>query len=355
MGWVQGLNSPRVAVRYGFAIQYDHPEKLTVRPPVIGDPPPPAGSNARARRGGGGGPTGPQSSPYDGVDNSTIPGFMYYYTGDFGDFLIEEWNTRRYKEAMFGSVLKDMPSINLRSVLPKQSPTRNRPNIPNDFREEDLAVDPSQANTSRDRDAVPQVYGTLQPGLMLVGTSPDRDQLVERARKIGLDVLFVVRVNVQVLRDGKGVSTVRLQAVTVADGKNQYSSRSLKHTDVHKQRERNSDRDRDPVFRLISEYFEEKGQEFSIAALPENAADMDDLKGQISAAIESAGDNPLPTAIQILNYRQLEWISDEAAADYLAELFDETTATALISGSAQEKQDAIMQWLPGQYTVDLSE
>ena len=351
--WVEGLNAPRVAIRFGLGIEYEKPAKLTVRPPVIGDPPPPPGRNPRT--GNGGAPVSPNDpSPYEGLDNSTIPGFMYYYTGDVGDYLLDHYNRRRYEEQMFGEILKDMPSNNLRSVLPEQSPNRRRPGVPNDFREEDLVVDPSRSNGGggANDDEVAQVYGTLQPGMMLLGRG-SRSELKERAEAIGLDVLIIVKLNVQVRGDGKGIGKARLQVITVADGKNHYSSRTLSHPDVYKLRERNDDKDRDPVNRLINDYFSEVGESmFAVSAMPEKPEDLQD---QIAQRIADKPDNPLPLAIEILNYRQLAWISDDSASQHLTSLFDESVADALMVGSPQEKQDAILQWLPGQYSVDLSE
>jgi hypothetical protein len=330
---------------------------LKDQPPVVGDPPI-RGTNSRVNNRVDRGRNGPDNefSKYKGVDKSTPAGTMYYYTGDLGDRLVKHLNKRRTgSSSSYGALLQQMPTQDISSVLPKDdNRTSNRPfnrNIANNIREEDLAIDPSAAAKPADEEDEQQVYGTLQPGVMLCGVGSEKD-ILKRAKNLGLDVVLVLNVTVMGSSRTKVAkkSLTKISVYNATDGKKKYSSSALDHTSVWKTRSTNKDPKRDPVEIKVNQMFEKAGDPlYSLQKLPELKSSQ--VKDRV-AKITANPQNALPVAIEILNYHRKGLLTDDETKASLAKMFGEDGAVALISGSPDEKSQAIVKWLPGSYSVD---
>ncbi len=140
LAWFEGISEPRVALRWGVAIDYNS-GGYDGDPPVIGDPVDSDASSSGGNRGGGsgsdfgapsnsrGGSMGVQGGgrrvgaagrirggasaggQQGGRDDPSRPPLeeLDYYTGDFGEKLVRRYEMRRlHEEAYYGVVMKEI-------------------------------------------------------------------------------------------------------------------------------------------------------------------------------------------------------------------------------------------------------
>ena len=272
-----------------------------------------------------------------------LPGTMYYYLGDFGERLLTALNDRRVSSD-FGASLKKMPAHNVSSVLPATAQGRRGGGQSLPRFESGMAFDPSNGPGNKDKKDEKPVFGTLQPGIMLVGVGSPKE-LVEKAKKAGIDGLLIFTVNVNSARNSTVAKSVtKFKLVTTADGKTQYSSRGLNHADVAKKRDNLKDSSKDPAQLIVNNFMEKVKEKFVLGKLPEMKSEQ--VKKRVEEITSSSPSNALPVAIEILNYHRKGLLSGDDAKAALTKIFDATGAEALINGNPAAKKAAIEKMAP---------
>ena len=408
--WYSGLREPRAAFRWGVGVNYTPPKgEEEMAPMVIGDP---DGSrereSARPQRGGrsrggrsrgargrsrGGdsleGPDGPNrrggsapsgggstNSPYANVSTEHPEGFLLYFTGDYGDGLLDRLETRRKSpEANFGAVLRDLivdysdEKIAAGAPAPRRPANSNRGGQRNGDR---LTVgggsrppanrggggagaNNAAAGSNRaDRVSTggPSVKpednttGTLIPGVMLVGNG-SKDELVERATNMGLDGLFLFTVRVKSGRNAIGSCNVKVLNLRADDVKEQivFNGRTLHSDKVAEDREKEGRAD--PVELALDDLFESAVDlEFKADSLPgalKTKASV--VENRIKRIAETSQDDPLPAAYEIVSYHQQGLVADTPARSALNTLFGAQVGEILLTGDEKAKVRIINRYL----------
>ena len=286
------VDEPRLFLNWGIGVHFSAPSDFSGIPPLIGD----AVSNAPTGAPSGsddlganpGQPvSGPStsSSKYGKVNTDVPAGMILFYGGDYAERLYKRMNDRRVNE-YFGKIIAKMPE---RSSGGSESSTAARPpvNAPADpfaGRNRPVAAGPggeilsppaegnapgkagagkSKASTSlvqrwsvgADAKQPGNVTGMLLPGVVSVGEG-NVESLVDRARKLGLDVVVIL--DVKVTKDKRQfISANVIRLFDTEDSKKVLvQSRSLKNNQVAKDREKTRESN-DPVELELDKVFKD--------------------------------------------------------------------------------------------------
>ncbi len=388
--WYSALARPRLMLRWGIAVNYDAPRGENDRPPVIGDEAAP-----RTPRSGAGdsdvvgaSSSGPltnsatSNSAYAKVDTTTPAGAYLYYTGDFGERLYRRLNDRRkHADAYFGKIVKDLddrkPSTagapNAAAVVAPPPVVRDRPVINmgggggapagNAGRQapaaggntggnagggaavgaamKDLANLWSKTETTDAPSA--SVSGTLLPGVHFMGMG-HRDQMVERGKELGLDLVIVI--DVKLIKGGGGsdftTTVARLYDVNEPN-KPIATTKSLKYADVAETRERISTDKNDPVEVELDKLFRDvvdKG--YKSTELPEAVKEHVDRR--LEMILESESDDKLRAASEIVGYVHVGFL-DPAKAQSTLDRLVPGSGEMLLSGSSGDRKKFLEDWI----------
>ena len=101
-----------------------------------------------------------------------------------------------------------------------------------------------------------ELSGSLSPGVMLVGEGKKED-LIDRAREMGLDVLLLFNVRVSSSRVPTGTANLKVINLHSDDSEVMFNSRSLKSDVVAKNRAAGISEKSDPVVSTLDSLFEE--------------------------------------------------------------------------------------------------
>lgn len=396
--WYPGLNEPRVAFRWGIGILYSEPSRgFEGRHPVVGD----AGDSGSGG-GGGGTPVGLEggqgppaagnaaSGKYANVDVKRPDGLILYYTGDVGEQLIDRLNKRRvHRDAYYGEILRDIPLVIKNDIASTQPAQATQPNVPftpigGGRRNRNLPTlntgggGPAQAPINPNQPATPNgsgiepgggagqnasaaggapiapasvlqrarasgasgdpdenTMGTVIPGVMLLGVG-GKKELVEKARENGLDALFLITVRVSKSRSGDASSLTNLKVVDIKGERdeNLYNGKSLKNT-----------ADADDVERMLNGAFEVADAKFKASDLPPNLK-PEHVARRVKTILEMDIQNPLPYAVEILDWHMMDMIDDQMAIDALNQLFkDDQMGEALLSPKESDRMKALRPYL----------
>lgn len=353
--WYSGLTQPKVAMRIGVAVNYSPPRTFEGKPPVIGDPedvklPGATASRSGGRSGGrnrrsgnsigagaGGGfarATGTENSPYDNVDTERPEGFLMYYTGDFGDRLLNRLDARRtHDDAFYGEVLRDIADS-------MASPSGSRLDRANG---RSAAADPKA-----------DVSGSLGPGVMLLGRGK-KDAMVERGREMGLDVLMLFNVRVSSGRSPSGSASLKVYNLHSDKAEEVCSSRSLKSDTVAKKRESGVGEKSDPVEVALDGVFKETfDKKFRAAEMPAKLQPKHVLS-RLKQVLAKSDADPLSTAVEIVGYHRLELLDGDAAMKALDEVLGDGLGNTILTGSTDDRLDALEKFLPAIEEVESSD
>lgn len=382
--WYSALARPRLMLRWGVAVNYDAPRGENERPPVIGDDAAPRTPRSSAGDSDvvGASSSGPltnaaaSNSAYAKVDTSTPAGAYLYYTGDFGERLYRRLNDRRkHTEAYFGKIVKDLderkPSTagapNAAAVIAPPPEVRDRPAINlgggggapagNSGRQAPAGGGNAGAGNARGGAAAGaalkdlanlwsktettdapsgSVSGTLLPGVYFMGMG-HRDQMVERGKELGLDLVIVI--DVKLIKGGGGAdfttTVARLYDVN-EPSKPIATTKSLKYADVAETRERISTDKNDPVEVELDKLFRDvvdKG--YKSVELP--AAVKEHVERRLDMILESESDDKLRAASEIVGYVSAGFLDSAKAQTALDRLLP-GSGEMLLSGSAADRK-----------------
>ncbi len=297
------VDEPRLFLNWGIGVHFTAPSDFSGIPPLIGDAVndpaarPPGGSDDLGANPGQpvSGPT-TSSSKYGKVNTEVPAGMILFYGGDYAERLYKRLNDRRVNE-YFGKIIAGMPergsSTNEGGSVAARAPVnapvdpmagRNRPvastggetvtGPPTEVggRGGDAKGDDARgkAGAAKSKSSVPlvqrwsvstdakqpgNVTGMLLPGMLSVGEG-NVESLVDRAKKLGLDVVVIL--DVKVTKDKRQfISANVIRLFDTDDSKKVLvQSRSLKNNVVAKDREKTRESN-DPVELELDKVFKE--------------------------------------------------------------------------------------------------
>lgn len=415
LGWYEGVSEPRVALRWGVAIDYND-GGFEGEPPVIGDPVAddsgsrdnnrgrgnrrggdsdfgaPSGSGGsmgvqggRNRRAGagnrqrGGEPgSGQQRRGGNVAEQIRSPDEeLDHYTGDFGEKFVRRYEMRRrHEDAYYGVVMREIDKASAGDETEEKDEEEKAEEAPRrrgsgddfgtmgggsnvDMNEERRRREQARngrgnrgGSSSSDFEAE---ASSLAPGLMFVGVG-NKSQMLANAKNLNLDllVIFEVKIKHSERRNGESStkSNTRLVVYSVKDGKVlDTDSKSLSNLAVATIREKGRD---DPVELELDKVFGEMADtKYKSQDLPEMDAVVATKRYQFLLS-KKKYDNPLPVLVEIKQYVDAGLVSQN---DYIAaceQLLGDTAAQNLIDGDMKKKEKALEDYLPGNYEVNIS-
>lgn len=373
--WVEGINEPRTFLRWGVGVVYNAPDNYADRPPVIGEaiaaaaPAPTRG--ARSMRGGGeskvlASNNSSSSRQTTQVDRSTPHGNLIYYTGDFGERLINRLESRRlHREYFYGKLLADVKVVEREgasgraagrgTTVAEQSTTRR---AVLDAGEDERVTQsvrgtrgaPAGAAAAAEVDVA--ASGTIVPGVVFLGAASESNaekELLDRGQAAGVDAVLIFYVTVKSSgRSAPAISTTSLGVHILKNGDSAKTA-TLNNETVAKAREREKDSTDDPVEVALDKIFNQYAdQKLKFTSMPELTPEQ--VKGRVETLVANKSANPLPGVVEIMSYHKLSLIDDAATVAALGTLLgSDDAAKKLLGGTRDEKLAAIDKWLPGKF------
>ncbi|MEC8592957.1 MAG: hypothetical protein VXZ15_15455 [Planctomycetota bacterium] len=399
-GLLPSINEPRAVVRWGIAVDYSAPGNFTKAPPTIGAQPnvmPQIGGNRGGGRGGFGGGAPSVGEPSAGGGPGSFGGGaaqgppsggqaqLNYYTGELGKKIVERLNMRRLEGGGFyGQFLKDVAF----QYNPEAgggggggyggySPMGGAGFDPSGagvgsgggagFDPMGAGVGsgggggdygaPGSGNPYGGQGGNPSAQRSantdqLIPGVVWLGRGR-RTEMLETARARGLDGLILIETKISVIpKNGleSNITKVYVMNVHATEAKEQmkYQTRSsLKNVPVWQaiQQEKQN-----PIETELDRIFPEVADiEFKLGALP--SLQPDQAKARVSKVATSTPVNLLPVLAEVKYFHKVDLINDaDLMSAYENLLGDAEAAKTLASGQAEEREQAINAWLPGNWS-----
>ena len=405
-GLLPAINEPRAAVRWGIAVDYSAPGNFTKAPPTIGAQPnviPQIGGNRGGGRGGFGGGAPSVGEPSAGGGPGSFGGGaaqgppsggqaqLNYYTGDLGKKIVERLNMRRLEGGGFyGQFLKDVAF----QYNPEAGGGGGGGGYGGYSPMGGAGFDPSGAGVGSGGGAGFDPMGAgvgsgggggdygapgsgnpyggqggnpsaqrsadtnqLIPGVVWLGRGR-RTEMLETARARGLDGLILIETKISVIpKNGleSNITKIYLMNVHATEAKEQmkYQTRSsLKNVPVWQAIQQGK---QNPIETELDRIFPEVADvEFKLGALP--SLQPDQAKARVSKVATSTPVNVLPVLAEVKYFHKVDLINDaDLMSAYENLLGDAEAAKALASGQAQEREQAINAWLPGNWSPPSSE
>ena len=356
INWVSGLSEPRLFLRFAVGINYSAPKSFDGRPPVVGDPAPVGrrGRNIRSARGSGSPGTGGTSrnrgrSPFAGVKPDTSKGMLLYYTGEYGEKVLERLEMRRtHSDGYYGKILRD---INFEEQEVNTGPVPR----PRGGGINDGALSAQDSGNLRgpaiDVDNK-EIIGTLSPGILMLGKGK-KNQLISRAEKYGVDVLILFDVTVSHSNStGISTSSTRVKFIPLKEGAETISGRQMKSDSIAKSREKLDDDDDDPVEKALDKLFAgaadnvfRTSEDLPKGLTPERA------QKRIAELAKQETNNPLRPMVEALSYFRKGLIEQADLSTAYTALIGEDNAQKLLDGELEDKEAAISDWLPPEFDL----
>jgi len=384
LDWYAGLNSTRLALRWGVGIEYRTTGDVEGDPPVIG----PISGNSESGEsnttsGSGGGSlrtiTVPEhlrnrgslirrsednsSSNTDSDDEVRLPPReeLLYYTGDYGQFFLDRLQARRTR-GFYGDLLADVET-----ELPEEEPAaEENPAPPGGGGSGDFVSGMGGGGMSPNRPGGNDQDSTeadasktgLLPGAIMLGRAKQA-QLISKAQAAGVDVLAVFHVHVRKSGSTNTVSETELILYRVHDGEQLCDGRKLMNTRVDKKRESTGrDTDDDPVQVALDQVFQKyadeqlKASDFQdLASSGETEKVAAYVEGRIGDLVSSRPANPLAAAAEIMYFYNENYLDKLTASDHLEQLLSREAAVALLEGDDDSKREELAKWMPDQFEV----
>jgi hypothetical protein len=354
MGWFPALIRPALGPRVGIAVQYSETSRtFTGNPMPIGSSEltqavqqlaqsggaeAGSGSSRRSRIGGGEGGAGGQpgeGGKSDSMSSAGGPEQLTFYTGEFGEMLLEALEDRLGSGA-YGTVPQE---------LMKEIARQPRSNDPNDAAagEPQLAPPedapasgrrrrgggeeggqdgaPAGGKTRRwssktgagDAVSVQQHVKQLSPSVLWLGKADERDAINKRAEAADVDILAIFDMSVREARGGGLVNTTtRLRLFNVRQGMKalpEFNSEALNNREVELWRQKEQ-RSIDPVEREVTRAIDALDKVLKPTELPAGL-NSESAKRRIASLVAAKPAEPLPAVVEARFYAAKGLIAEE--------------------------------------------
>jgi len=371
--WYAGIKEPLVFLRIGVGVTYTPQKGSSDKPPVIGDPvagskntrrPPAGGDGDVVGNAGFGGPSTTSNSPYSTVDTTTPAGFLLYYTGDYTEKLYQQLNTRRKaSKSQFGKILSQFPdrvpskppaqgdAAQAGNTAPQGGPPGDRPTFGiggggappagGGGGGGGAAAGGGNAGArgggsrklvdlwSGSSGAIPErlTTGTLMPGVICLGEGK-RDDIISRAKKLGVDVVLLFDVKVGEAKGEKYTNT----ALRLLDPENPDEQlalgRALNNTKVMESREGGKDPVDTELARVVEEYMDVN----LIASKFPDAVNQEAVSKRLEGLLAVEVKHPLKTAVEVVGFYRVGLLKEAEVEAALKQLLSEDLADAILNG-----------------------
>jgi hypothetical protein len=403
------LKRPRTAIRWGVGVVYKSSRGFNDAPPKVGEKPnvlpqPRGGRNTGGRGGFGGGSGGgpgaagggpgaagggPGAAGGSGFGGSGFGGGrgggdpsqggmaeLQYYTGEIGEVLVASldkirvsgqngrmlakvsWdsadagnqsggNAGRLTSSGSGGMIDDG-----RSAADRKNARGGRPG----------AAPGRGSQQKKAEDSPGSEYKNLLPGVLMLGKSSLKD-LQSRAKAHGIEILAVAEVNVKVVPStGQQINDTRVVLWDVSGDTPERVGRpssTLNNIRVWLARQKNTDEDKDPIRNGVKAVFEPGKEDgflkvYRIADMPDLTAEqaMNRLTSLVSESQSS--NNPLPALVELTYYRQKGLLPEKAFVESADKIAGTEIGDVLLNGSEDDREKAIADLLPPNWTVNES-
>jgi len=325
--WVPGLKVPRIALRFGAGVHYTASRGFSGDPKPVGTTQKIPEKRRRNRSGSGGfdpggfdGPGAPGDGFGGGPGGQGGPGFggpggpggqggnsnLAKYAGEVGTKIVERLSERA-KRGHYGQIL-------------------------------------TSSTAGRGRGAT-----VLAGGLTDVGVGASKE-LLDKAKKQDLDILFLFSVTNSKAKNGITINNTVVELYNVATGQKLRADDkvapkiTLSNMKVQMDRKKGVRDGRDPVdtsvnkiFTYLDESF--KGQSMPILK-PEHAAK------RVESLLKSKIDNPLPALAEIKYYYMRQWIKPADYGKAATSILGKDEAISMAKGTLAERREVFAEWLP---------
>jgi hypothetical protein len=382
--WYQGLKRPALALRWGIGVDYNKPNNFN------GDPKPPGSrqnlpQGRRGARGGAGGALGvpgggdlgmPGGGYGAGMPGEVGPGGgagggLKRLTGELGDKVLEQLRVRLEKGA-FGELLTSVPRRRSAGGFAGGygGPAGMPGGIPGDPAGGGYG-DPAGMPGGIPGDPAGGGYGgpagipggvpgnpagggaargnggrtSLMPGVTYLGEAESKE-LLRQAAEEGLDALIVFDVNVtQNPRNRLTINNTKVELYIVAKRDKVEATKVLNNVEI--QREKEQGRERDTLAREVEDLFE-AADKAGLTAAPNLPAALqpEHVKGRIGTLSGDTHDNPLWVLAEARFYHYRQFLTDQELKQAYAAFIGEDNAAKLAEGSAAERLEVVVEWLP---------
>ena len=182
----------------------------------------------------------------------------------------------------------------------------------------------------------------MAPGVVFLGVA-DAKELKEQAKEAELDVLCIFEVALKPnVKLGTMINETTIAVYNMLDDKRPaHDTKKMNNIQVQVARTNN---DKDPTEKEMEELFEYIDHTWLMTDLP-NLTEQQILD-RLRPIITEPQENPLPILAEIRMYRTRDLLKDEFFAAAYKSVLGEQVATALATGTDEEKTKAIEKWLP---------
>ena len=189
--------------------------------------------------------------------------------------------------------------------------------------------------------------GSLTPGVMLIGEG-SKAEMIERAKKQGLDVLALFQIRVT---GGRNTTcTTGLRFINVHTGEDIAKGKTLKTDDVEDARERSRDRRLDPVEAALDSVFKVGDEQIKASSLPA-ALKPEHVENRLRDVIAREYADKLAITVEIISFNRKGLLDDEKSRNALDNLLGEGVGQKLMTGTIDERAAALSSMLPGKVKV----
>ncbi len=395
-GWYDGMSEPRVGLRWGVAVDYDA-RKFSGEPPKFdNDEVAAAGGSNNASSGApgsrevgdrlpgggafGGGNPGPRGGASNAPSAENPKEQLAWYTSEFGERFLQRIAMRRtHDDQYWGSSLAEIDDSYTfeGESRPSDRPTRQRPEPPTtssggsglglddggggggNEQEPSRPQAPTAPNRDDNRDGKvisgfePEfraAANSLSPGVTMLGVGSVRDMLA-KARLHGIDLLAVFDVSVAVSSRDEAKNSTLLALYNVKTGEKIGSTRRLNQLAYNKAV---SEKRPNPIEEELDSVFQEKAdKDYKAKPFPSLSSEV--ARKRVESLIAEKYSNPLPVLAEIRNYLTQDLIAESDFVVAAEALIGEEKALLLVDPDVTRREEALKQWLPGNFRVDTSE
>ena len=387
--WVTGLKRPALAVRFGAGVALKSPPNISdVKP--IGSTQQLPQRGARGQRGGGGGEDfggggegfgGGLATPggfggegggggdlYGGGGGARSGGLIAKYAGDLGSNMVKAFQERVNRGA-FGAVLKDAPKagrgrggfqggdggyaggegFGADPAGPGEAPglsggpgapgAPGAPGSDGGFAGEGGGYGGGDGGGFGDG---PASGSAVARGMTILGVGPERE-LVNKAKKEGLDVLVLFEVSVKVNPKTRLVTNdTKVVLIDVAKGGRLHTGKLLNNFKVQKAR---SESKEDGISKEIDKLFEFIDANLTMVP-PPSILNSGHITKRVASLVSTKPDDILPVLTEIRFWHRRNLLDDEGLTAAFSQMLSPEIGEQLATGSEDERKAIVKRWLP---------
>ncbi len=364
--WVKGLKRPSLAVRFGAGVVYKGPGNISDMKP-IGTTQQVESRSRRSGRGGGdddgfggdggfgGRPGGPgggfgDEGDFGGGGGGRSGGLIAKYAGELGTGIVTKFE-ERVKNGAFGVVLKDAPQSGRGGYQggdggiggggddfggggPGGFPGGRGGGFPGG--EEGFGGEGGFGGDGG------SAAGGGTRGMTIVGLG-SQQELINKAKKEGLDVLAVFEVTVtKNTRTGLVINDTKVVLFDVAKGEKLHIGKKLNNFKVQNSRKAGKD---DGIAKELEKLFTYIDAELTMSPTPD-VMTSEIIAKRVTSLVGLKTDNLLPVLTEIRFWHRRNLLDDDGLKKAFSDMLSPEIGEQLATGTEDERKAIVKRWLP---------